>query len=226
MSNSPDKIARINSIFTLCILLVSLLFSIFQFYLTNTEKLSIITHLINSEIKLTSCNFGEEGKVIQFPWQLVVSNTGNKKISIVDYDVVEVLDSSNIETSIRTNTCMDGGLFDLTGHQVEFPLVLGDGESKKMNLMVGILIDSSIFDLLSEQSEQNEPHLLRNDELILARHNVDFFGNPLEFTEYDSSTYVITTSQDIDSYSPILRLRFETSRNKFFTFIKELNEFN
>lgn len=89
---SSDNIARITAIASLCIAVVAIVVPYVQqrsqFNALQAEELNLrVSPEIDGPVRLLAHDFGSLGRVVQVPWELTLSNTRNRKLSIVQYDV-------------------------------------------------------------------------------------------------------------------------------------------
>jgi len=118
-----DSFARRIAILSLLIALASVIIPYIQqemlFNKQQQENLNIIlSSTVNGPQVITDHNFGEMGYVIQMPWSLTVSNSGNRQLSIIKKRV-----SSGEGPDSNYYTGIDGGIFTKDYVPIQLPSV-------------------------------------------------------------------------------------------------------
>ncbi|RNC81377.1 MAG: hypothetical protein ED559_06180 [Phycisphaera sp.] len=122
----------------------------------------------NGAVRVTGYDFGRLGSVVQFPWLLTISNTGQQRLSVTNYRIV------GHKGAVYSG--LDGGLFDHEMRPVSFPLVLQSGEAVELVILVGHMIPTDVIDRFPVSASGTE--LL---DTVLTKHlaaqGIDVFGN-------------------------------------------------
>lgn len=214
MSNkSTDIFARVTSILALFFALLAVIVPYIQqskqFQALQKESLKILLNsAVNRPLLLTNYNFGDMGKVIQMPWKVTISNTGNRQLSIIDKRV-----SVGDTPDFRSYTGIDGGIFTLENQPVSFPIKLESGESQVYYLNVGALIPSKSYDIIHKINDGN-PVSDRDAMIALGKAGIDMYGNPVEFKDNGESGVSIKFNSSGDSPTFWLSL-FTGNSNRF-----------
>ena len=215
------KKSEIFSMLSLIVSISAVILTYYQNFQNNSEKLSIIIkpHINQAPIKITEWfDIEKKDKVIQIPWKLIISNTGSKKISIVDYSIINVQsttsDQHNYKHGIYNGA--NGGIFNSNGKKLELPLTIDVGESRFFNVYVGILIDLKIFKIL-EQHFSNEPFYMGDAIKVLGAKNFDIYGNKAKLYEINGGEIHLWVDQT-NRKSPLFMFEFISgNKNKFGT---------
>jgi hypothetical protein len=179
-----------------------------QFELLQSEQLVLgLESRTDGLFKITDANFGSSGRVVQFPWELGISNSGNQKLSIVSYNI-----SSGSKAGSTFYSGIDGGLLTSKGEAVTLPMVLETGESRSLFVLIGIRVPPDVFEILSGI----DPGKRTTQQAIIAvgRKGLDLYGNQVDFKELDGS-YVLSIASDKQK-SPRFWLKVTTGRGNAF----------
>lgn len=139
-------------------------------------------------------------QVVYIFHKVQISNTGNRKISIVSSNIEIITSDSNI-ASFRG---LYDGYFFLDNKQVDYPIMLDAGETKVYWLKIGYILPRERVEKISENLQDD---LITKDkaDLILKDSNIDILGNSIEYySETDSSLYVITKNVELSDNKAIL----------------------
>ncbi len=142
------------------------------------EQLTIeLDPLVNGPVRITKHNYGNRGRVVQFPWKLTVSNTGQQNLSFDTYSLRQGIPPRSV-----SYTGINGGLFTEDLKPVSLPETLAAGEAKKYYILVGLLIPPAVFAKFPTIADDQE--LLDRDlSIALAKQGIDVFGNPVEYKD-------------------------------------------
>lgn len=217
--NSVDNFARLTSILSLIVAIAAVVVPYIQYRQEQEESVSINVNLhnIKEQVKLTKYNFVElGGRVVQVPSELVISNTANRKLSIVSYSI-----STGETQNSQYYSGIDGGIYDDKGKKVQLPIILEPGDSKILQIYIGIVVPPKVFDILS--TLKLKPSLSSQQTfLTLARNKLDIYGNRVEFEEYPGGAYSWSIDNKLRQKSPRYWLQFTTGRgNSFVTSASE-----
>lgn len=91
-----------------------------QFQVLQKEELVVrLKSSIDSPLRITEYSLGPMGRVVQIPWQLTFSNTGNQNLSITEYSITAGVSPNSIDYS-----GLDGGMFHPDQQRVDLPQTL------------------------------------------------------------------------------------------------------
>ena len=116
---------------------------------------------------------------MQVPWELTLSNTGNRKLSIVQYDV-----SMGPYPGAQFYSGIDGGMMGQDGEAVDLPIVLEPGESHFLAIYVGLLVPRSVYAALSSSNNRKSATTIFEAIKVLGKLGLDLYGNRINFTEF------------------------------------------
>lgn len=179
-----------------------------QFELLQSEQLVLgLESDTDGPFRITNSNFGNLGRVVQFPWKLAISNIGNQKLSIVSYNI-----SSGPSAGFEVYSGIDGGLLTSNGETVILPMVLEPGESRSLFALIGVRVPTDVFKILSGL----DPAKRTTQQGIFAvgRKGLDLHGNEVDFKEFDGS-YLLSITLDRQK-SPRFWLKVTTGRGNAF----------
>lgn len=182
-----------------------------QFRVLQSEQLTIlIDPHVDGPLRITDSHFGALGHVVQVPWRLLLSNTGNQRLPIVRYDV-----SACGAPGLTFYSDIDGGVVTADQQPVALPLALDPGESEGLFVFVGVLASDDVYNVLSLQAD---PAALTTATatLVLGRQNLDLYGNPVAFRETGEGAYLLTIDPQHQE-SPTFCFEFVTGRGNVFT---------
>jgi hypothetical protein len=198
MSNkSPDYFARITAISSLLVAIVAIIISFTQqksaqeiqqkqFNLLQKENLSIqMNPYVDGEIRLTNIKLGPMGYVVQLPWKITISNTGNRNLSILEHLITRGESPESMQYS-----GIDGGLIENKFTSVVYPFSLEPGVSRTFHVFVGITVPEQIYKTLSSIKEKKNL-TDRNVSQIFGRKGIDIYGNKVDYKEFDNKAYHI-----------------------------------
>jgi hypothetical protein len=143
-------------------------------------------------------------------WEAVVSNTGDRAVSLMRFEVHAYRDSVEIEyDGLQSN--LIGRVVDTKGERVAFPIALDPGHSTRLYIELKVLLDPKAFDLLSKAYPNGDvPSLQAAGNLLAQSTGIDLFGQkavPLG-AEGDVFGYTVDSS----GREPRLSVTFHTSR--------------
>jgi hypothetical protein len=190
---SGDWIARGTAIFSLIVSICAAGISYLnfsqqkhQFEVLQSEELLIQPNpRAAGPFRLTNVNFGEMGQVVQFPWKLLLTNSGNQKLSVVRY---EITSGSTPDETFYTG--IDGGIATADNTPVGFPFTLETGESRAFVVLVGIRVPPDVYNTLSVVDDPKEK-TADQATIILARKGLDIYGNKVQFTETPGAGFAL-----------------------------------
>lgn len=182
-----------------------------QFSEVQTEKLDIqLVAQAYDPLQVTRINFREQGQVIVTPWKLLLSNTGQQKLSITGYEL-----SEGKSVGARFYTGLNGGMYDELRQRInpsDTPIHLEPGDTRIFTLHIGLLVKSKVADVLWSNAD-TKTGFVAGPTLSLAKAGLDLYGNEVEFKEYATGmTYTRLTSVQ----TPTFWYRATTGRGNAF----------
>jgi hypothetical protein len=213
---STDKFARLISVLSLVVAVFAVTLSFWQYLQGQSEKLSIDInpHINRGTIKLTDHDLAHFGKVIQVPWQLIISNTGSRKLSVVKYRLFRVRLTNETSEGELFYTGINGGLFKPNGEQVTFPLILDAGESQLLTAYVGILTDPEAYDILKKNFNDKAFKML-DAVRVLGRAKRDIYGNKAILYEFEGGSFQLNVDPN-NQKAPLFMFEISTGRGNQF----------
>ncbi len=190
MKFTKDNVAIITSILSLLVAVGVMLFSIWQYRQGQVEELSLdINPYINEgAIRLTNHDLGEFGKVIQVPWQLIITNTGSRKLSVVKYRSHQVGKTGEKYNGESFYSGVDGGLYNTNGEPIIFPLILEGGDSSILNAYVGLRADPGSYEILKNKFNRQDCEMA-DAMVVLGRAKKDIYGNKTTLYELEDDSF-------------------------------------
>jgi hypothetical protein len=181
-----------------------------QFRVLQTEQLAI--HLnphADGPFRITKHNFGPMGRVVQFPWQVTLANTGNQKLSITEYSI-----TSGIRPDTTFYSGIDGGMLKPNQDSVDLPLTLDPGESRQFVVLIGIMVTPKVHDILASIKDP-KLRTVGYATKALARRGLDIYGNEVTYREYVGGAYQLTVAKE-NQKSPTFWYRAVSGRGNVF----------
>lgn len=192
---STDKFARGIAMVSLLVAIAAVVVPYMeqrrQFQVLQNEDLAVrLNPYTDGPFHITDNNFGPMGRLVQFPWQLTFSNTGNQKLSIIKYSI-----TTGISPNSTFYTGIDGGMFHADQKPVDLPLTLEPGESRLFVVLVGILVPSKVHEVLSSM-EDPKSRTVSHATTVLAKQGLDLYGNKVHYQEYAGGGYMLTVEKE------------------------------
>ena len=150
---------------------------------------------------------GSYGNVVQLPWKITLSNTGNRQLSVTEYGITRGDSPESIQYS-----GIDGGLVSNKSEPIVLPITLAAGESRTFYILVGITVSQDAYETLASISET--PVTDRTATKKLAAKGIDYYGNEVEYTEYEDGSFHFAVS-DVQKAQRFW-IRFETGQGNAF----------
>ncbi|MEJ1386244.1 MAG: hypothetical protein RPV21_18050 [Candidatus Sedimenticola sp. (ex Thyasira tokunagai)] len=189
-SDQQDKFARVTSILALLIALGAVAVPYWQqssqFEAQQRENLNVLLNsTVNGPLRLTGHNFGEMGQVVQMPWKLIVSNTGNRQLSIINKRI-----SFGETPDSQYYTGIDGGIFTQGYKPIDLPIKLEAGESQSYYIYVGAIVPAKVYEILYGLNE-GKPVMDREAMKALGEEGIDIYGNPVKYLDHGNDKFLI-----------------------------------
>ena len=171
--NTINNVTLWVSIGSALLSIASFLFSIYVFNQGRAEVLLPEMSLFSGRDPLRCISFGINGLIIRTPARLIVSNNSDRKISLVTYRVFQSLGSAgqNYYSDI------DSGLFSSAGNRIELPLSIEAGDSKRMDIILGIWADQKAATEIRKTSLCKKPFTRMALMEFLGGKGLDIYGN-------------------------------------------------
>lgn len=161
-------------------------------------------------------------KMILIPVQLVISNVGHEKLSIINH---------HIQTGNEKKFLVYGALYrdfiNKDGRKENFPIMLEGGESKTFTTYAGMQISQEAFDILESESKERRINSTKA-RVFLGRNGYDYLGNRIEFEEigrtndYRYASFAYNIIKKVQEY-PSVFLELTTGRKNTFTAVRKLH---
>ena len=209
--STPDYFSRYMAIFSLVISLAAFIFPIFQYYKEQKETtlISIDSMSSNNDVIITDTNFGDEGRVIQFPWNFTISNSGNRKLSITQYNI-----TCGNYLGAMFYSGIKGPLKKINGEIIDLPITLDAGECITGIIYVGVIIPQTNYEILNKIDSKSKIKYIDLMK-ILAKNGFDIYGNKVIYKEYDNDSYKIVIDEE-QQKTPIYWFEFTSGRGEKF----------
>lgn len=180
-----------------------------QFQVLQNEDLAIrLNPYTDGPLRITDNNLGPMGRVVQIPWELTLSNTGHQKLSITKYSI-----TTGTSPNSTFYSGIDGGMFYPDQKPVNLPYALDPGESRLFIVLVGILVPERVYEILSS-IEEHKLRTVRHAMKVLAKQGLDFYGNKVNYQEYEGGGHILTVKEN--DKSPTFWYKVESGRGKVF----------
>lgn len=181
-----------------------------QFQVLQTEDLDVrLNPHTDGPLRITDNNFGPMGHLVQIPWRLSLSNTGNQKLSITEYFV-----TTGATPNSTSYSGIDGGMLQSDQKPLDLPLTLDPGESRSIVLFVGILVPPPVYEVLTSLKEPGL-RTVGNANKALGKRGIDLYGNKVSYTEYAPGSSVRTVEPG-NQKSPRFWYKAVTGRGNVF----------
>ena len=149
-------------------------------------------------------DFADSG-VMSLYWELTLSNNGKDDLSIIDYEILQVLNQG-----LSNYTGLQQGLYTLEAdklHPVQLPVVIPAGHALAFFIRVGVRMDKAAYELVKTEFDGTHTQDVSKIIDFLRSRETDVFGNPYKKNEFGSSLPSMDDLQD-----PIFGVSFETAR--------------
>lgn len=174
------------------------------------EQVRIATAQLLDFPLIDNGKFANLGRLISEPWRVVISNNGQRTVSIVDM----ALERRDGERQIFY-TGLNAGFFDLSGARLTLPLHLPAGESKILVARIGVIAPLPAYAALKPHLEKNAGHIdSMTARQLLGREKIDLYGNPVDYVEYPGGGYLLSQKQK--TKFPVFVLRIATGAGQEF----------
>jgi len=182
-----------------------------QFEEVQSEKLVIrLTPMPYDPIWLTEIKLGPEGQVAVTPWRLTLSNTGQQKLSIINYEI-----SEGDKPGSKYYTGINGGIWDGKMQRIDLlsePISIEPGETRIYIVHIGILIKPEVAKVLGKNIDLGT-RMVTEPAKLLATNGLDLFGNEVEFQQFANGVVLTMLTNEA---TPTYWCQLTTGRNNIF----------
>ncbi len=218
-TNDKDYFARAMAIFSLIVAIASMCLQYYQQTKLQNENVNII---LDDEFEFGDIilfapdippGAGTGLNVIQIPCELFVSNVGQNKLSIIDYELsVGNVNGETIYGGIK------GKIKNINWENENLPIVLEGGESRKFIMYIGLRTTTAAWDILKAKSTNNIlPY--KRALLYLNKEGYNLYGDKVvvDIHQYSPNRAVMYVVR-AEKLPPKIWIELLTSRgNKFIT---------
>ncbi len=214
MARNPntDYFARTLSVIGIIVAIVAVALPYIQNKEDEKEKLSIWMRTNQGGIVLVPDN-PEEVKAVQVPWLITLSNTGKTTLSIISYNISQI-----VGDGVRSGfNGLNGMITDKTGkEEIILPLSIAPGGSITLRAHIGFIPPSEIFNDLVGLNKSEGAFTLSEATEELAKKKFTIYGGEAEFREFEGGGFLISTSSDFYEHEPVYLMEFRTGRGSEF----------
>lgn len=218
--NSIEILNLIIAIFALVVAIVSIWFSYYTYKDNKTERLYVQASFIQSNYQTKIISIGQN-VVIPLYWQLILTNNSENTLSITNIDIENIDD----ERGITFYSHIYDGIFEsyegFDEGQIDLPINISSGESRKVFVRIGIMCDSLASSILLKQNNifyekrQSESWTRFNQVIIkLAEKGIDFYSNNSSVT-HDNENIILYQSEAKKQQQ--FKITLTTGKNNFTT---------
>jgi hypothetical protein len=186
--NRIEIVNLLIAIFALVVAIISIWFSYYTYKDTKTERLNVQASFVHSNYQTKIIPLGHNS-IIPLYWELILSNNSEKTLSITEINVENINDENGVTLYSHIYEGLFEGIEDYNKGQIELPININSGESKKVFVRIGIMCDSLASSILSKKdyisfdNKQRESWTRFNQAKIkLAENGIDFYSNKTSVT--------------------------------------------
>ena len=197
------------SIFSFGIASFSMVFTFWQYQQSNRESIGITISQPEEDYPI-KINDSTSMQTLPTYWKCVVTNNGDKKVSLTDYSIVEHV---NTNTLVFGASYMHQGFYENFEKKIYLPIDIEDHSSRSFFIKIGLKtkIDKKYYKF--ETKNQLLSALLEDCK--------DIFGNEISIFFQDDFFYVnrkcdSSLSNPMSTDGPRFTIRFSSSRNSVF----------
>lgn len=183
-------------------------------------SISLATSYIPGATEATKSRTG----IISAYWKVFISNNSKKDISIVKYEINQVLDGNKKREAWYTG--LNQGLYTLEKDKLtpfNLPLTIPEGNTAQVYVKAGIYMHPSSYKLVKERFKQ-KPMQMKEVEKFLNTKSTDFFGNmvkpitmPYPIPDQAKPLVGFEYSSDEELKEQAFAISFETARDSRIT---------
>ncbi|PEE73600.1 hypothetical protein COM81_27820 [Priestia megaterium] len=218
------------SLIAVILSITTFIWSVYQDFKKDKEEVIINSFTPVTNTSISFRNFSSY-KLITLEFGILLSNTGDNTISLINYDLQQVAKSQTEKGTIYpvSYSGMNQGFIGTDGQTADIPFIIKSGESKLIYIKTGILVAKDIYvkfnnaykdktgkDLASVQDFTYEDLMYYS-----AKTGVDIYGNKIEGKIYDDSSEekIFFLSVDEDAFHPVFSLTFKSAKGNSFNHI-------
>lgn len=150
--------------------------------ITGVQRMTVALTTIepNGFLISTAPTTGTSGLASAY-WRIFLSNNGDKDLSIIRYQVLQV---STHDFPAVSYTGLDQGLYIIEENEskpLNLPITVKSGETATIFIRVGVFVVPSSYQLiLDEFGVKSEYQLREVEDFLRKEHSTDIYGNKLE----------------------------------------------
>ncbi len=219
---APENLAFMAIILSILAFLVSLVSLLIQWQGYNSTvseivSISVTPHSSSTHLRLIPFDLNDENSngLVETDGEITISNNGGRKISINQYEVRKVKNYKKNRTE-GFHIGLQGGLYEVSGSEVFFPIYLEPGESRILHARVGIMVPLDSFRRVKSITQMKgiEKRALLD---AIEDGGFDLHGNPVKVQRFKGGG-VLKEFSDKPNELPQLLFRVRTGQdNEFWT---------
>ncbi len=143
-------------------------------------------------------------------WELLLSNNGDRDLSIIDYKVRQVRDENFLPIYYSG---MDQGLYWIQEDElvpVDLPITISAGSTVAVFFRAGILLDPNVYELIKQKFNEGTIINLKDLTDYIYSNEVDFYGNKVEVLSLAPNSFSFPSFGE--AKEQIFLVSFETAR--------------
>ncbi|WP_440603288.1 hypothetical protein [Bacillus sp. GB_SG_008] len=203
--------------------------TVYQDFKKDKEEITINSFTPVSNTNLSFSNFFR-GKLITLEFGILLSNTGDNTISLINYELKQVAEDSPEKgfSYPMQYSRMNQGFIEADGKITSMPFIIKSGESRLVYIKTGIIIDENIYLKINDVYKQEtgkdlssvQNFTYEDLQYYTVKAGTDIYGNPIEGkTDQDSSgEKSFSSSMELENaLYPIFSLTFKSAKGNYFT---------
>jgi hypothetical protein len=208
--NTSSNTALLVSIASMFVSIASLIFSVYVFDQGRTEDLSVSASLSKGANLLRCTSFGSRELIIQTPASVLVANNSDRKISIIDYKVFQMVEPGRRRYYSRITS----GIFNPEGSAISLPFSIEAGDSRRMEILLGVWAERKAAEEIRKRSLCQKTFSRRTLMQVLGKKGLDIYDNAVKL-EYNGPS-LIFYGPSTDAKEQEFELTFITGRGSRF----------
>ncbi|PLT32521.1 hypothetical protein [Bacillus sp. V5-8f] len=228
---------RFFSIIAIIISVLTLVWTIYQDFNKNKEEIIINSFTPENNTKLSFENFAL-GKLITLDYGILISNTGENTISLVDYKLKQTAEGAPNRDNFYPldYSGLSQGFNEKNGKATDMPFIIKSGESKLVFIKTGIIVHKRIYEKINSVHKQETGKDLSSVQNLTysdlkyyeVKAGTDIYGNHVSGQVFQESSgeksfTSITDITDKDYFQPTFSLTFKSAKGNYFVHL--YNEF-
>ncbi|HUV82106.1 MAG TPA: hypothetical protein VMW53_03370 [archaeon] len=180
----------------------------------NVETLTIYSSRVHADYdtEIIPFNATDLPAILPVFFDCYLTNNGEETLSILDYELIQI----GKDYPISYYSYMDGGLFDGTGNQLQFPLNIDSKKSLKIFLKVGISIHPDAYVLISNNFTLRTRISINEINSYLATNGMDLYGNSVEPFIEEGKYFGFKGPNSENLHEQIFLITFKTGSGNYF----------